>query len=99
MVAGPNADIKVCNEIQADFTNRAQDQTKRAVSESAKTLNFGTAEWEGRIGGDGEVNQSLSSFYWKPRIKRVWTRAVSKGRVVSLVVKTPNNKLSKSINC
>ena len=28
-----------------DFANGAQDQTKRAVSENAKTLGFGTAEW------------------------------------------------------
>ena len=46
LAADPNADIKVRIEIQADFTNGAQDQTKRAVSENAKTLNFGTAEWE-----------------------------------------------------
>ena len=46
LAADLNADIKVRIEIQADFTNGAQDQTKRAVSENAKTLNFGTAEWE-----------------------------------------------------
>jgi hypothetical protein len=46
LAADPNANVKVRVEIQADFANGAQDQTKRAVSENAKTLNFGTAEWE-----------------------------------------------------
>jgi predicted AAA+ superfamily ATPase len=46
LAADPNANIKVRVEIQADFAHGAQDQTKRAVSENAKTLNFGTAEWE-----------------------------------------------------
>ena len=41
-----NAEVKVRIEIEATFPNGAQDQTKRAVSENAKTLGFGTAEWE-----------------------------------------------------
>jgi predicted AAA+ superfamily ATPase len=46
LAADPNAEVKVRIEIEATFANGAQDQTKRAVSENAKTLNFGTAEWE-----------------------------------------------------
>lgn len=44
--ADPNAEIKVRLEIEAEFSNGAQDQTKRAVSENAKTLNFTISEWE-----------------------------------------------------
>jgi hypothetical protein len=46
LAADPNAEVKVRIEIEATFPNGAQDQTKRAVSENAKTLGFGTAEWE-----------------------------------------------------
>ena len=42
----PNAEVKVNVEIHANFPNGAQDQTKRAVSENAKTLGFNNAEWE-----------------------------------------------------
>lgn len=42
----PNASIKVSVEISADFPDGATDQVKRAVSENAKSLNFGSAEWE-----------------------------------------------------
>jgi len=46
LAADPNADVKVRIEIEATFAHGAQDQTKRAVSENAKTLAFSTAEWE-----------------------------------------------------
>jgi hypothetical protein len=46
LTADPNAEIKVRIEIEANFANGASDQTKRAVSENAKTLGFNTAEWE-----------------------------------------------------
>jgi predicted AAA+ superfamily ATPase len=46
LVADPSAEVKVRIEIEATFPNGAQDQTKRAVSENAKTLGFGTSEWE-----------------------------------------------------
>jgi predicted AAA+ superfamily ATPase len=46
IAADPNAAVKVRVEIEATFANGAADQTKRAVSENAKTLGFGTAEWE-----------------------------------------------------
>jgi hypothetical protein len=46
LTADPNAEVKVRIEIEATFANGAQDQIKRAVSENAKTLGFGTAEWE-----------------------------------------------------
>jgi predicted AAA+ superfamily ATPase len=46
LAADPNADVKVRIEIDATFPNGAHDETKRAVSENAKTLGFGTAEWE-----------------------------------------------------
>ena len=42
----PNADVEVSVEIQANFPNGAQDQTKRAVSENAKILGFKNADWE-----------------------------------------------------
>ena len=46
LAADPNAEVKVRLEIEANFPNGAPDQTKRAVSENAKTLAFNTAEWE-----------------------------------------------------
>jgi len=46
LAADPNAEVKVRIEIEANFANGAADQTKRAVSENAKALGFGTAEWE-----------------------------------------------------
>ncbi len=46
LATDPNAEVKVRIEIEANFTNGAPDQTKRAVSENAKTLNFNNAEWE-----------------------------------------------------
>jgi hypothetical protein len=46
LAADPNAEVKVRVEIQANFPSGAQDQTKRAVSENAKTLVFNNAEWE-----------------------------------------------------
>jgi len=46
LAADPNAEVKVSLEIQATFPNGAQDQTKRAVSENAKTLGFKNADWE-----------------------------------------------------
>lgn len=46
LAADPNTEVKVRIEIEATFANGAQDHTKRAVSENAKTLGFGTAEWE-----------------------------------------------------
>jgi hypothetical protein len=46
LAADPNAEVKVRIEIEATLRNSAQDQTRRAVSENAKTLGFGSAEWE-----------------------------------------------------
>ena len=46
LVADPNAEVTVRVEIQANFPNGAQDQTKRAVSENSKTLGINNAEWE-----------------------------------------------------
>jgi predicted AAA+ superfamily ATPase len=46
LAADPNAEVRVRIEIEATFPNGAQDQTKRAVAENAKTLGFSTAEWE-----------------------------------------------------
>lgn len=42
----PNAEVTVSLEIQAAFPAGAKDQTKRAVSENARTLGFKNAEWE-----------------------------------------------------
>ena len=46
LAADPNADVKVTVEIQVSFPSGASDQTKRAVTENAKTLNFKNADWE-----------------------------------------------------
>jgi len=46
LAADPNAEVKVSVEIQATFPDGAQDQSKRAVSENARTLGFNNAEWE-----------------------------------------------------
>ena len=46
LAADPNADVKVTLEIQVSFPSGASDQTKRAVTENAKTLNFKNADWE-----------------------------------------------------
>ena len=46
LAADPSAEVKIRIEVDATFPHGAQDQTKRAISENAKTLNFGTAEWE-----------------------------------------------------
>jgi predicted AAA+ superfamily ATPase len=46
LAADPNAEVKVRIEIEATFPNSAEDHTRRAVSENAKTLGFGSAEWE-----------------------------------------------------
>ena len=46
LAADPNAEVSVTVEIQANFPSGAKDQTKRAVSENAKTLGFKNADWE-----------------------------------------------------
>jgi hypothetical protein len=46
LAADPNAEVKISVEIQATFPSGAKDQTKRAVSENAKTLGFKNADWE-----------------------------------------------------
>lgn len=46
LAADPNAEVKVAVEIQVNFPSGASDQTKRAVTENARTLNFKNADWE-----------------------------------------------------
>ena len=46
LAADPNAEVKVAVEIQVTFPSGASDQTKRAVTENARTLNFKNADWE-----------------------------------------------------
>ena len=46
LAADPNAEVKVRIEIEANFVKGVPDQTKRAISENARTLNFHSAEWE-----------------------------------------------------
>ena len=46
LAADPNAEVKITVEIQVNFPNGASDQTKRAVSENARTLGFKNADWE-----------------------------------------------------
>lgn len=46
LATDPDADVKVTMEIQVGFPSGASDQTKRAVTENAKTLGFKNADWE-----------------------------------------------------
>jgi hypothetical protein len=46
LAADPNAEVNVVVEIQANFPSGVSDQTKRAVTENARTLNFKNADWE-----------------------------------------------------
>lgn len=46
LATDPNAEVEVTVEIQVNFPNGASDQTKRAVSENARTLGFKNADWE-----------------------------------------------------
>ena len=46
LAADPNAEVKVTLEIEVGFPSGASDQTKRAVTENAKTLGFKNADWE-----------------------------------------------------
>ena len=46
LATDPNAEVKVTVEIQVNFPNGASDQTKRVVSENARTLGFKNADWE-----------------------------------------------------
>jgi predicted AAA+ superfamily ATPase len=46
LAADPDAEMNVSVEIQANFPSGAKDQTKRAVTENAKTLGFKNADWE-----------------------------------------------------
>ena len=42
----PKAEVSVTLEIQAKFQSSASEQTKRAVKETARALNFKNADWE-----------------------------------------------------
>ena len=46
LAADPSAEVKVAVEIQANFPSGASEQTKRAVTENARTLSFKNADWE-----------------------------------------------------
>ena len=46
LTADPNASVKVTVEIAAEFPQGASDQTKRAVSENARSLGIKAADWE-----------------------------------------------------
>ena len=46
LAADPNAEVSVTVEIQANFPGGVKDQTKRTVSENARTLGFKNADWE-----------------------------------------------------
>jgi predicted AAA+ superfamily ATPase len=46
LAADPNAEVNVTVEIQVNFPSGVSDQTKRAVTENAKTLGFKNADWE-----------------------------------------------------
>lgn len=46
LAADPNAEVNVTLEIQVGSPMGASDQTKRAVTENARTLDFKNADWE-----------------------------------------------------
>jgi hypothetical protein len=46
LAADPTANVTLRMEIRAEFPAVAPDHVKRAISENAKTLGFGFAEWE-----------------------------------------------------
>ena len=46
LASDPNASLNVTVEINAEFPNGVSDQTKRAVSENARSLGFKTGNWE-----------------------------------------------------
>ncbi len=46
LASDPTAALKITVEINAEFPEGASDQLKRAVSENASSLQFGTSEWE-----------------------------------------------------
>jgi uncharacterized protein len=46
LAADPHAEVKVTVEIQVNFPSGASDQTKRTVTENARTLNFKNADWD-----------------------------------------------------
>jgi hypothetical protein len=46
LASDPNAEIRVSVEIQVNFPSGVSDQTKRAVMENARALNFKNADWE-----------------------------------------------------
>jgi hypothetical protein len=46
LASDPNASINITLEINAEFPSGVSDQTKRAVSENAKSLAFKTNSWE-----------------------------------------------------
>lgn len=46
LASDPNVVLKVTVEINADFSQGASDQIKRATSENAKALGFQSSEWE-----------------------------------------------------
>ena len=46
LASDPQAVLKITVEINADFPEGASDQIKRAVSENATSLEFGTKTWD-----------------------------------------------------
>lgn len=46
LAADPSAEVNITVEIQVNFPSGASDQTKRAITENAKTLGFKNADWE-----------------------------------------------------
>jgi len=46
LASDPQAALKITVEINAEFPEGASDQIKRAVSENATSLEFGTKTWE-----------------------------------------------------
>ncbi len=46
LASDPNATLNITVEINAEFPNGVSDQTKRAVSENARSLGFKNSQWE-----------------------------------------------------
>ena len=46
LCSDPHASVKVAVELSAEFPEGASDQTKRAVTENAKSLGFKISSWD-----------------------------------------------------
>ena len=62
LASDPQAALKITVDINADYPEGASDQIKRAVSEKATSLEFGTKTFEGMqraVGGRSSASSSI----------------------------------------